>query len=326
MTIDVQTFHDKYISMLSAFNKHIFGQTDVIDLLLISVFSGGHSLITGVPGLAKTFIIRILSSMLDLNFNRIQFTPDLMPSDITGSEILETERSSGRKEFKLVKGPVFTNILLADEINRATPRTQSALLQSMQEYNVTISGVTYSLPRPFFVFATQNPIEQEGTYPLPEAQLDRFMFSILIDYPEFLDELEVIKIYSSSVEPEVSPIISLSEIAEFQKMIDTIPVSDHVLRFTLKLIRRTRPNEPDAPELVKQYCSFGAGPRAGIFLIHASRVLAAIGKNRQVSINDVIKLTYPVLRHRLILNYRAVSQGITVDQLIAAILEQLKQE
>jgi MoxR-like ATPase len=305
-------------------SKAVFGQHEVVRLLLVSLFARGHSLVTGVPGLAKTLLVRSLADVLDLDFNRIQFTPDLMPADITGSEVLEEDRSSGKRVFRLVRGPVFTNVLLADEINRATPRTQSALLQAMQERSVTIAGTTYTLEPPFMVLATQNPIEQEGTYALPEAQLDRFLFSIIMDYPDADSELDVVRRFSAGYEPRLERFLSRDELLASQEVIDQVPVAEHVLRFALNLVRRSRPTEPDAPERVKRYVSYGAGPRAGVFLVHAARALAAFQGSPAVSTAHIRELALPTLRHRILLSYRGVAEGLRVEVLLEDILRDLE--
>ena len=305
-------------------SKAVFGQHEVVRLLLISLFSRGHSLVTGVPGLAKTLLVRSLADDLDLDFKRIQFTPDLMPADITGSEVLEEDRSTGKRVFRLVRGPVFTNVLLADEINRATPRTQSALLQAMQERSVTIAGTTYTLDPPFLVLATQNPIEQEGTYALPEAQLDRFLFSVMIDYPDVASELDVIRRFSAGYEPQLERFLSREELVACQDAIDEVPVADHVLRFALNLVRRSRPGEPDAPERVRRYVSYGAGPRAGVFLVHAARALAAFQGSPAVSTDHIRELALPTLRHRVLLSYRGVAEGVRIQDLLDDILRGLE--
>ena len=301
----------------------VFGQPEVIRLLIVSMLAHGHSLITGVPGLAKTLLVKSLARILDLSFNRIQFTPDLMPADITGSEVLDQEAGTGRRAFRLIKGPVFTHVLLADEINRATPRTQSALLQAMQERLVTIAGVTHELEEPFLVLATQNPIEQEGTYALPEAQLDRFLFSIVIDYPAEGDELEVIRRYSGSYEAPAEHLISRDELLAMQRAVQEVPISDYVLRYALNLVRRSRPMAPEAPELVQRAVSYGAGPRAGVFLVHAARALAAMEGRGSVSTDHIRALALPLLRHRILLNYRGLSDGVRVEALIEEILRRL---
>lgn len=295
--------------------KVIFGQEEVIKLVLISIFSGGHCLLVGVPGLAKTLLVQTISQVLDLNFNRIQFTPDLMPSDITGSEILGEDR-----KFKFIKGPVFANIVLADEINRTPPKTQAALLEAMQERTVTVAGVNNALPNPFFVLATQNPIEQEGTYPLPEAQLDRFMFHILLDYPSFKEELQVVKNTTSAVKAELTKMLSAKEIEEFQLLIRKIPVTDNVLEYAVKLVSKTRPNSQFATAQVNSFISWGAGPRASQYLILGAKCHAVLAGKYAPDIEDVQAVAIPVLRHRLVRNYRAEAEGLTTEALIKSLL------
>jgi MoxR-like ATPase len=323
---DLESLPELYQRLSAELSKAVYGQADVVRLLLLSTFARGHSLITGVPGLAKTLLVRSIADILDLEFRRIQFTPDLMPADITGSEVLEEDRTSGRRVFKLVKGPIFTHLLLADEINRATPRTQSALLQAMQERSVTIAGVTYELQEPFLVFATQNPIEQEGTYALPEAQLDRFLFSIHIDYPDSDAELDVVRRYSAGFRPALERSLGRETLVRLQAAVDQIPVSDHVLRYALNLVRKTRPGEPGAPDIARAYVAYGAGPRAGVFLVHAARVLAAFQGSASVGTEHVRELALPVLRHRVLLNYRGLSEGVAVTRIIGDVLQLITQE
>ena len=323
---DLESLPELYQRLSAELSKAVYGQPDVVRLLVLSTFARGHSLITGVPGLAKTLLVRSIADVLDLEFRRIQFTPDLMPADITGSEVLEEDRTSGRRVFKLVKGPLFTHLLLADEINRATPRTQSALLQAMQERSVTIAGVTYELQEPFLVFATQNPIEQEGTYALPEAQLDRFLFSIHIDYPEPGAELDVVRRYSAGFRPSLERFLARETLVRLQNAVDQVPVSDHVLRYALNLVRKTRPNEPGAPDVVRAYVAYGAGPRAGVFLVHAARVLAAFQGSASVGTEHVRELALPVLRHRVLLNYRGLSEGVAVQRIVDEVLQLVGRE
>ena len=311
----VDRLSKSYQDICKELAKVIFGQEEVIKLVLISIFSGGHCLLVGVPGLAKTLLVQTISQVLDLNFNRIQFTPDLMPSDITGSEILGEDR-----KFKFIKGPVFANIVLADEINRTPPKTQAALLEAMQERTVTVAGVNNALPNPFFVLATQNPIEQEGTYPLPEAQLDRFMFHILLDYPSFQEELQVVKNTTSAGKVELTKMLSAKEIEEFQLLIRKIPVTDNVLEYAVKLVSKTRPNNQFATSQVNSFISWGAGPRASQYLILGAKCHAVLAGKYAPDIEDVQAVAIPVLRHRLVRNYRAEAEGLTTEALIKSLL------
>ncbi|SFG11964.1 MoxR-like ATPase [Salegentibacter agarivorans] len=291
--------------------KIIVGQDVVIDQILLSVFSGGHSLLVGVPGLAKTLMVNTISQALGLDFKRIQFTPDLMPSDILGAEILDENRS-----FKFIKGPVFSNIVLADEINRTPPKTQAALLEAMQERSVTIAGHNYKLANPYFVLATQNPIEQEGTYPLPEAQLDRFMFSILLEYPSFQEEVDVVKSTTSDKTQKINALFSAEEIVEIQQLIRRIPVADNVVEYAVKLVGKTRPGSPEALQFVKNYLDWGAGPRASQNLILAAKSHAAVNGKFSPDIEDVQAVAIGILRHRIIKNYKAEAEGISEEKII----------
>jgi MoxR-like ATPase len=295
--------------------KVIVGQDVVIDQILLSVFSGGHALLVGVPGLAKTLMVNTISKALGLDFKRIQFTPDLMPSDIIGAEILDENRT-----FKFIKGPVFSNIVLADEINRTPPKTQAALLEAMQERSVTVSGHHHQLANPYFVLATQNPIEQEGTYPLPEAQLDRFMFSILLEYPSFQEEVDVVKNTTSDKKPEINPLFSSEEILEIQQLIRRIPVADNVVEYAVKLVGKTRPNTKEAPEFVKNYLDWGAGPRASQNLILAAKSHAAVNGKFSPDIEDVQAVAIGILRHRIIKNYKAEAEGVSEEDIIKDLL------
>jgi MoxR-like ATPase len=295
--------------------KVIIGQDQVIDQILISIFSGGHALLIGVPGLAKTLMVNTIAQALGLQFKRIQFTPDLMPSDILGSEILDETR-----QFKFIKGPVFSNIVLADEINRTPPKTQAALLEAMQERSVTVAGHRYDLENPYFVLATQNPIEQEGTYPLPEAQLDRFMFAINLEYPSYEEEVNVVKATTSDHKPQVNPLFSAQEIVDLQQLVRRIPVADNVIEYAVKLVGKTRPKSDEAPEIIKQYLDWGAGPRASQNLILAAKTHAATRGKYSPDIEDVKAVATGILRHRIIKNYKAEAEGYTEDSLIAKIL------
>ncbi len=305
--------------------KVIVGQEKVVDLLLIALFCKGHCLFVGVPGLAKTMLVSALASILDLNFNRIQFTPDLMPADITGTDILEEDPSTGKRVFRFIKGPIFANILLADEINRTPPKTQAALLQSMQEYKVTAGGETYPLELPFLVFATQNPIEQEGTYSLPEAQLDRFMFQINVDYPSEAEEIEIVKNTTSSFRPELEKIFTPEKIRVFQDLIVKVPVDDQAVKYAVNLSRATRPNENGAPEFIKKWVQWGAGPRASQYLILGGKARAILNGRYTVSCNDIKDVAEPVLQHRIITNFHAEAEGKTTFQIIDQLLREVKE-
>lgn len=313
-------FKATYDLIKKEIRKVIIGQEKIIDQLLISLFSNGHCVLIGVPGLAKTLLIKTLANSLNLTFNRIQFTPDLMPGDITGTEVVEENIDKGTKEFKFIKGPIFANIVLADEINRTPPKTQAALLEGMQEYNVTASGTTYNLDAPFFVLATQNPIEQEGTYPLPEAQLDRFMFNIWVDYPSFEEEKEIVSKTTSSTRIEIKPVITKNKIKELQHLVREVPVPDSVLDYAVKLVGMTRPNSSLAPDYIKKYMSWGAGPRASQYLIIGAKAKALSDGRYNVNENDIRKLAIPVLRHRVVNNYAAEADGFTTIKLIERLL------
>jgi len=305
--------------------KVIVGQQTVIDELLISILSNGHVLLIGVPGLAKTLLVSTIASILDLKFSRIQFTPDLMPSDITGTEIIEEDRSSGTRGFKFVKGPVFGNIILADEINRTPPKTQAALLQAMQEHEVTAAGQTYILEEPFFVLATQNPIEQEGTYPLPEAQLDRFMFNILIDYPSENEEREIVKTTTTIQESELQNVLSGAEVIDLQKLVRRVPVSDHVIDYAVRLVRATRPTGNNIPEYVKNWVSWGAGPRASQYLILGAKTKAVLEGRYTPSVEDVKFVAKPVLRHRIVTSFNAEADGVGASEIIDKLIAEIKE-
>jgi MoxR-like ATPase len=305
----------KYNSLKSEIGKVIIGQQDAVNFTLLSVFCGGHSLLIGVPGLAKTLLVNTVSNALGLDFKRIQFTPDLMPSDILGSEILDQNR-----EFKFIKGPIFSNIILADEINRTPPKTQAALLEAMQERSVTVSGNHYKLDLPFFVLATQNPIEQEGTYPLPEAQLDRFMFSINLEYPSFKEEVQVVKNTTSLFSEKVNSIFSGQEIIEIQNLIRKIPIADNVIEYAVRLVGKTRPKSEAATEMVKSYLDWGAGPRASQNLILAAKAYAAVNGKYSPDIEDVKAVAIPILSHRIVKNYKAEAEGISVSDIINTLL------
>jgi MoxR-like ATPase len=305
----------KRIELKNEIAKIIVGQDDVIDQILLSIFAGGHALLVGVPGLAKTLMVNTISQALGLDFKRIQFTPDLMPSDILGSEILDESR-----QFKFIKGPIFANIILADEINRTPPKTQAALLEAMQERSVTIAGQNYKLDLPYFVLATQNPIEQEGTYPLPEAQLDRFMFAIKLDYPSFAEEVDVVKNTTSDSKPQINPLFTAQEIIDFQHLVRRIPVADNVIEYAVTLVSKTRPNNPLSNDYIKNYLDWGAGPRASQNLILAAKANAAFNGKFSPDIEDVKAVATGILRHRIIKNYKADAEGITEEMIIAKLL------
>jgi MoxR-like ATPase len=300
--------------------KRIVGQTQVIDHLLTALLARGHCLFVGVPGLAKTLLISTLAETLNLRFQRIQFTPDLMPSDITGTEVLEEDHSTGRRFFRFIHGPIFANLILADEINRTPPKTQAALLQSMQEYRVTAGGQTYELEQPFLVFATQNPIEQEGTYPLPEAQLDRFMFQVDVSYPSESEEEDIVRQETSSYVPELGSVLSPERILQLQQLVLRVPAAEHVIKYAVALARRTRPGEAAAPEFVRQYVSWGAGPRASKYLVLAGKARALLDGRYAVSVDDVRALAQPTLQHRIILNYRAEAEGVRSADIVNRLL------
>jgi MoxR-like ATPase len=302
--------------------KVIVGQEEVVNELLTALFCNGHCLLIGVPGLAKTLLVSTLARALELSFNRVQFTPDLMPSDITGTEILE-EDASRRRSFRFIRGPLFTNVLLADEINRTPPKTQAALLQAMQEYQVTSGGETYGLKRPFFVLATQNPIEQEGTYPLPEAQLDRFMFSINIDYPRFDEEVKVVSATTSSAASTVEPVLDAERILGFQELVRRVPAADHVVHYAVRLVQASRPRREQAPDFVEEAVSWGAGPRASQYLILGAKARALLGGRHAVSADDIRALAPSVLQHRILTNFTAEAEGITARDIVARLLKEL---
>lgn len=311
----VDHFVGKYKELNKEIAKVIVGQDKVIEQVLISVFSNGHCLLVGVPGLAKTLLVNTIADALGLTFNRVQFTPDLMPSDIVGSEILDESRN-----FKFVKGPLFANIILADEINRTPPKTQSALLEAMQERNVTAAGKKYPLPSPFFVLATQNPIEQEGTYPLPEAQLDRFMFNIWVDYPSYQEELAIVKSTTGDFKPQLNKILNDQEIMYFQQLIRRIHVPENVMEYAVKLAGKTRPNLPGAPAIVNKYLSWGAGPRASQYLVVGAKTHAILKGKYSPDIEDVKAVAEPILRHRIVRNYMAEAEGYSVEKIIAELV------
>jgi MoxR-like ATPase len=323
---DFDDFLDKFKKhrelMTDELHKVIVGQDAVIEQILAAVFTGGHCLLVGVPGLAKTLVVSTIAQILDVSFKRIQFTPDLMPSDITGTNVLD-ENESGRREFRFVQGPVFTNILLADEINRTPPKTQAALLQAMQERQVTYGQTTYDLPDPFFVIATQNPVEQEGTYPLPEAQQDRFMFNIKVDYPTLDEEIRILEATTRGEKPEVRKVLSARSILYLQKQISMIEISPLLFNYIARIVRATRPSDPTAPKFIKEMIDWGAGPRAGQYLINGARAMAAMDGRPAISFNDVRRVAIPVLRHRMATNFQAQAEGYSTDTLVQRLIAEL---
>ncbi|MEX2286850.1 MAG: MoxR family ATPase [Planctomycetaceae bacterium] len=312
--------------MREEIGKVIIGQQEIVDQLLIALFSRGHCLLVGVPGLAKTLLVSTIAQILQLAFRRIQFTPDLMPSDITGTDVLQDDPETGRRTFQFMQGPLFTNMLLADEINRTPPKTQAALLEAMQERHVTVGSNTYRLPQPFFVLATQNPIEQEGTYPLPEAQLDRFMFNIVVNYPTAADELKILKQTTGGIEPELSTALTGRQIMALQEVVRKVPVAEHVFVYARDLVRATRPGETGTPPFVGQYISWGAGPRAGQYLIIGAKARAILEGRFHVATDDVRAVAHPVLRHRLVTNFQADSEHVTADNVVDMLLQKVPVE
>jgi MoxR-like ATPase len=315
-------FAQSRTQMVDQLRRVIIGQTDVIEQIFAAIFTKGHCLLVGVPGLAKTLMVSAISQILDIGFKSIQFTPDLMPSDITGTNVLD-ENEQGRREFRFVQGPLFTNIVLADEINRTPPKTQAALLQAMQERTITVGQNTYPLPEPFFVIATQNPIEQEGTYPLPEAQLDRFMFNIKVDYPSMDEEKKILATTTKKETPDLTKVLSGKAITNLQKLVLSVPVGDYVIDYTTRLVRSTRPKMPEAPPFIKQMVDWGAGPRAGQYLISGAQAMAAMDGRFSVAIDDIKKVAGPVLRHRIGINFQAQAEGKTPDDLVEMLLKTL---
>ena len=317
----LKEFAHHRLVMKQELQKVIIGQDEVIEQLFAAVFTGGHCLLEGVPGLAKTMMVSTLAKILDASFNRIQFTPDLMPSDITGTNVLE-EDDRGKRSFRFVEGPIFSNILLADEINRTPPKTQSALLQAMQEGEITVGGITYELPQPFFTIATQNPIEQEGTYPLPEAQLDRFMFNIKVGYPSLAEEEMILTATTRNEKPEVKKVLSARAIINLQKLVNRVAVSEQIVRYVAKVVRATRPTNEDSPDFIKELIDWGAGPRAGQFLIQGGKAIAAMDGRFSIAIDDIKRIAIPVLRHRLSANFQAQAEGMTTDDIVLRLLEE----
>ncbi|GIW80358.1 MAG: ATPase AAA [Gemmatales bacterium] len=318
----IRKLGDAFKEIKSQLSKVIVGQDKVIEELLIALFSRGHCILEGVPGLAKTLMISTLSNCLSLSFSRIQFTPDLMPSDITGTEVIEENRSTGVREFKFIEGPLFANVILADEINRTPPKTQAALLEAMQERQVTVGRVRHRLSDPFFVLATQNPIEQEGTYPLPEAQQDRFMFKVFVRYPSFQEEFEIARRTTTIISEELKPVLTGEQILELQQLVRRVPVTDHVINYTLALVRQTRVGEPGVPKFVRDWLSWGAGPRAVQNLIIGAKARALLYGRAHVQCEDIQALAFPVLRHRILTNFTAASEGITSDTVIDKLLKE----
>ena len=317
----LQEFHQHRLLMEEELHKVIIGQHRVVEQLFAAIFTQGHCLLEGVPGLAKTLMVSTVARILDVSFNRVQFTPDLMPSDITGTNVLDDE--DGRRHFRFVEGPIFTNILLADEINRTPPKTQAALLQAMQEREVTVGGTTYELPDPFFTIATQNPIEQEGTYPLPEAQLDRFMFNIKIDYPTAAEEEQILAVTTRNEKTEVNKVLSGRAIVNLQKLVSSVAVSEHIVKYVARIVRATRPSDESAPDFIRNLVEWGAGPRAGQFLINGGKALAAMDGRFSVAVSDVRNIAIPVLRHRVNTNFQAQAEGMTTEDVIERLLNEI---
>ena len=322
----VEQLNTAFQNILQELEKVIVGQKSVIEEILISVFAQGHCLLVGVPGLAKTLLINTLSDALSLSFNRIQFTPDLMPSDITGTDVIQENKETGDREFKFLKGPLFANVLLADEINRTPPKTQAALLEAMQEQQVTIGGKRHLLGHPFFVLATQNPIEQEGTYPLPEAQLDRFMFNILVDYPTEDEELRIVQQTTTANRPQIEEVLTGPQIMELQEIVRKIPIADHVIRYAMQFTRLTRQEKGVVPDFVKEYVSWGAGPRASQYLVLGAKAHAVLHGRHFATTEDVLRVAAPVLRHRIITNFNAEADGIKPDDIVARLSEVISKD
>ena len=310
-----------YRNITDELGKAIIGQQSVVEELLVAMLSGGHCLLVGVPGLAKTLMVRTLADTLNLSFNRIQFTPDLMPADITGTDVIQEDKSTGSREFKFLEGPVFANVVLADEINRTPPKTQAALLEAMQEHQVTASGKRHQLPEPFFVLATQNPIEQEGTYPLPEAQLDRFMFQVYVDYPTEDEEFEIVRQTTAEETPSIEKVLTYEEVCTLQSIVRKVPVADHIIRYAMQFSRLTRKDAGEVPDFVSEYVSWGAGPRASQFLILGAKARAMLNGRTYVSAEDVRAVAAPVLRHRIITNFNAEAEGVKPDDIINRLAE-----
>ena len=317
----VEQLNEAYRNITGELSKVIVGQKAVIEELLVAMFARGHCLLVGVPGLAKTLMVRTIAKSLSLKFSRIQFTPDLMPSDITGTEVIQEDKATGARDLRFLPGPVFANIILADEINRTPPKTQAALLEAMQEHQVTVGGCRHLLPEPFFVLATQNPIEQEGTYPLPEAQLDRFMFNVLIDYPDEDEELQIVKQTTADLEVAVTPTLSAEQIDALTRIVRKVPIADHIARYAVRLARLTRHNHPEAPQVVKDYVMWGAGPRAGQCIVLGAKARAVLRGRYHVSCEDVLAVAPPALRHRIKTNFNADAERVSTDQVVAGLIE-----
>jgi MoxR-like ATPase len=317
----VQQLNEAFRRITAELGKVIVGQQQVIEELLISLFARGHCLLVGVPGLAKTLMIRTLAESLSLKFSRIQFTPDLMPADITGTEVIQEDRSSGTREFRFLKGPVFANVILADEINRTPPKTQAALLEAMQEHQITVGGKRHPLDPPFFVLATQNPIEQEGTYPLPEAQLDRFMFNVFVDYPSEDEEFQIVKQTTADVEATITPTLNAEEIVALGHIVRKVPVADHITRYALQFTRLTRKEKGEVPDFIQDYVSWGAGPRASQFLVLGAKARAVLHGRYYVNSEDIRAVAFPVLRHRIMTNFNAEAEGVKPDDIIRQLIE-----
>ena len=319
--VAVERLRDAFARLKAEMGKVIVGQTEVLEELLIAIFARGHCLLIGVPGLAKTLMIHTLADALNLTYNRVQFTPDLMPSDITGTEVIQEDKATGVRQFKFLRGPIFANMILADEINRTPPKTQAALLESMQERQVTVGGERHRLPDPFFVLATQNPIEQEGTYPLPEAQLDRFMLNILVGYPSEDEELDIVRLTTSNTKTAVTKILAGTDILELQEIVRKVPVADHVARYAVRLARATRRGQDDLPEVVRDYVSWGAGPRASQYLVLAAKARAVLYGRYYVSTEDIRAVAGPVLRHRIVTNFNAEAEGLKPDDIVTRLIK-----
>ncbi len=317
----VNELADAYRRITEEVHKVIVGQDEVIEQLLIALLCGGHCLLVGVPGLAKTLLVRTLASTLDLSFSRIQFTPDLMPADITGTEVIQEDRSTGERSFRFLEGPIFANVVLADEINRTPPKTQAALLEAMQEHQVTAGGQRHPLPDPFFVLATQNPIEQEGTYPLPEAQLDRFMLEVFVDYPDEDEEFQIVRQTTAEARPQVERVLSREQVKSLQRIVRRVPAADHIVRYAMQFARLTRKGKADVPEFIQKYVSWGAGPRASQYLILGAKARAVLAGRVYVAREDVRAVAKPVLRHRIVTNFNAEADGITTDEIINRLAE-----